>query len=147
MLSAIKKFFATFENLYNIKRIGGVSDEKKLRKVKSQWCVLAVCGLSAVMMMATQTLVLAVTSGVNTNNLLEVDSSETEDADSIERFSVFDEDMNSAADDVLTEEQATESVEVPEEAASDISSEVPAEKNPASNGDSSRKWRDSGRQR
>ena len=107
---------------------------KKLRKVKSQWCVLAVCGLSAVMMMAAPApLGLAVTSGVNTNNLLEVDSSETEDADSIERFSVFDEDMNSAADDVLTEEQATESVEVPEEAASDISSEVPAEKNPASN--------------
>lgn len=107
---------------------------KKLRKVKSQWCVLAVCGLSAVMMMAAPApLGLAVTSGVNTNNLLEVDSSETEDADSIERFSVLDEDMNSAADDVLTEEQATESVEVPEEAASDISSEVPAEKNPASN--------------
>lgn len=107
---------------------------KKLRKVKSQWCVLAVCGLSAVMMMAAPApLGLAVTSGVNTNNLLEVDSSETEDANSIERFSVFDEDMNSAADDVLTEEQATESVEVPEEAASDISSEVPAEKNPASN--------------
>ena len=107
---------------------------KKLRKVKSQWCVLTVCGLSAVMMMAAPApLGLAVTSGVNTNHLLEVDSSETEDANSIERFSVFDEDMNSAADDVLTEEQATESVEVPEEAASDISSEVPAEKNPASN--------------
>lgn len=107
---------------------------KKLRKVKSQWCVLTVCGLSAVMMMAAPApLGLAVTSGVNTNHLLEVDSSETEDADSIERFSVFDEDMNSAADDVLTEEQATESVEVAEEAASDISSEVPAEKNPASN--------------
>ena len=107
---------------------------KKLRKVKSQWCVLAVCGLSAVMMMAAPApLGLAVTSGVNTNHLLEVDSSEREDANSIERFSVFDEDMNSAADDVLTEEQATESVEVPEEAASDISSEVPAEKNPASN--------------
>lgn len=107
---------------------------KKLRKVKSQWCVLTVCGLSAVMMMAAPApLGLAVTSGVNTNHLLEVDSSETEDANSIERISVFDEDMNSAADDVLTEEQATESVEVPEEAASDISSEVPAEKNPASN--------------
>ena len=107
---------------------------KKLRKVKSQWCVLTVCGLSAVMMMAAPApLGLAVTSGVNTNHLLEVDSSEREDANSIERFSVFDEDMNSAADDVLTEEQATESVEVPEEAASDISSEVPAEKNPASN--------------
>lgn len=106
---------------------------KKLRKVKSHWCVLTVCGLLTVLLMAPAPSGLAVTSGANTSNLPGIEASEKKEPDTIEQFSILDENTANVADDVLIEEQATESTAVTEEAASDISSEVPAVNNPASN--------------
>ena len=107
---------------------------KKLRKVKSQWCVLTVCGLSAALLMvAPAPSVFAETSGANASSTLESKPSETEGTDIIEQFSALDEDMDNVVDDVLTEEPTNESADVPKEAASDISSEVPTESAPESN--------------
>ncbi|WP_319471274.1 L,D-transpeptidase [uncultured Trichococcus sp.] len=107
---------------------------KKLRKVKSQWCVLTVCGLSAVMLMAAPApSVFAETSGANASSTIGSEPFETEEPDMLEQSSVLNEDADNSVADALIEETVSESSDFPEDAASDISSEEYAEEVPASN--------------
>jgi len=106
---------------------------KKLRKVKSQWCAVLVCGLSAAMLTAAPApSVFAETTGANASNTIGSESSEIEIPDMIEQSSILDEDTDQAAD-VPPEEPVTGTPDLTEVAPSDNSSEASKEVVPASN--------------
>lgn len=106
---------------------------KKLRKVKSQWCAVMVCGLSAAMLTAAPApSVFAETSGANASSTIGSESSQTETPDIIEQSSILYEDTDKAAD-VPPEEPVTGTPDLTEVAPSDNSSEAPEEVVPASN--------------
>ena len=106
---------------------------KKLRKVKSQWCAVMVCGLSAAMLTAAPApSVFAETTGANASSTIGSESSQTESPDMIEQSSILYEDTDKAAD-VPPEEPVTGTPDLTEVAPSDNSSEASEEVVPASN--------------
>lgn len=108
---------------------------KKLRKVKSQWCAIMVCGLSAAMLTAAPApSVFAETTGTNASSSSGSASSQTETPDIIEQSSILNEDTDKAAD-VPPEEPVTGTPDLTEVAPSDNTSEAPEEVVPASNED------------
>ncbi|PTQ84562.1 SH3 domain-containing protein [Trichococcus patagoniensis] len=105
---------------------------KKLRKVKSQWCAVMVCGLSAAMLIAAPApSVFAETTGANASSTIGSESSQTETPDMIEQSSNLYEDTDNAA--VPPAEPVTGSADLTEGAPSDNSSEASEEVVPASN--------------
>ena len=106
---------------------------KKLRKVKSQWCAVLVCGLSAAMLTAAPApSVFAETTGANASSTIGSELSQTEIPDMIEQSSILYEDTDKAAD-VPPEEPVTGTPDLTEVAPSDNSSEAPEEVVPANN--------------
>lgn len=106
---------------------------KKLRKVKSQWCAVLVCGLSTAMLTAAPApSVFAETTGTNASSTIGSESSQTEIPNMIEQSSILNEDTDKAAD-VPPEEPVTGTPDLTEVAPSDNSSEAPEEVVPASN--------------
>ena len=98
---------------------------KKLRKVKAQWCAIAVCGLFAAVLLGAPTpSVFAETAGANASSTLGSESSQTATPDLIEQSSILDEDTNKAAA-IPPEVTVTGSSDLPEVAPSDISSKEP----------------------
>ena len=98
---------------------------KKLRKVKAQWCAIAVCGLfAAVLLGASTPSVFAETAGANASSTLGSESSQTATPDLIEQSSILVEDTNKAAA-IPPEVTVTGSSDLPEVAPSDISSKEP----------------------
>lgn len=106
---------------------------KKLRKVKSQWCAVLVCGLSAAMLTAAPApSVFAETTGANASSTIGSESSQIEIPNMIEQSSILYEDTDKAAD-VPLEEPVTGTPDLKEIAPSDNSSEAPEEVVPATN--------------
>lgn len=106
---------------------------KKLRKVKSQWCTVLVCSLSAAMLTAAPApSVFAETTGAKASSTIGSESSQTELPDMIEQSSILYEDTDKAAD-VLPEEPVTGTPNLTAVAPSDNSSEASDEVVPASN--------------
>ena len=106
---------------------------KKMRKVKSQWCAVMVCGLStAALMMAPAPSVFAETAAENESSTIGSESSQTETPDLLEQSSILYEDTDKAAD-VPPEEAVTGTPDLSEIAPSETSSEEPEAVVPASN--------------
>ena len=106
---------------------------KKMRKVKSQWCAVMVCGLStAALMMAPAPSVFAETAAENESSTIGSESSQTETPDMLEQSSILYEDTDKAAD-VPPEEAVTGTPDLSEIAPSETSSEEPEAVVPASN--------------
>ena len=106
---------------------------KKMRKVKSQWCAVMVCGLSAAaLMMAPAPSVFAETAAENESSTIGRESSQTETPDMHEQSSILYEDTDKAAD-VPPEEAVTGTPDLSEIAPSETSSEEPEAVVPASN--------------
>ncbi|SFE25653.1 L,D-transpeptidase family protein [Trichococcus pasteurii] len=106
---------------------------KKMRKVKAQWCVITVCGLSAVMLLAAPAhSVFAETTAVNESSSIKVESTTESEQDIIEQSSVPVEEPNKAVTDVPLEETGTESVDSSGTAALGLTAENPEEEAPAS---------------
>ncbi|WP_107995235.1 L,D-transpeptidase family protein [Trichococcus paludicola] len=99
---------------------------KKLRKVKSQWCAVLVCGLSAAMLTAAPApSVFAETTGANASSTIGSESSQTETPDLIVQSSILSEDTDKTA--IPSEETVTAIPNLSEDALSDSSSEEPGE--------------------
>ena len=104
-----------------------------MRKVKSQWCAVMVCGLStAALMMAPAPSVFAETAAENESSTIGSESSQTETPDMREQSSILYEDTDKAAD-VPPEEAVTGTPDLSEIAPSETSSEEPEAVVPASN--------------
>ena len=104
-----------------------------MRKVKSQWCAVMVCGLStAALMMAPAPSVFAETAAENESSTIGSESSQTETPDMHEQSSILYEDTDKAAD-VPPEEAVTGTPDLSEIAPSETSLEEPEAVVPASN--------------